>query len=135
MRESFVFIVGKPVDEPSDVAMSLHDSLSRMVCKRKYLIKMMAVKARQAKAGKEEKERCALYYLCFSCRGLVASSRRTRNRDRNHQYGRYRDAAPMSGVATPSAPIAGSAYVLATMMSTCAVMLPCFAFGYSLQKL
>ena len=41
----------------------------------------------------------------------------------------------MSGVATPSAPIAGSAYVIATMMSTCAVMLPCFAFGYSLQKL
>ena len=29
----------------------------------------------------------------------------------------------MSGVATPSAPIAGSAYVLATMMSMCAVML------------
>ena len=46
-----------------------------------------------------------------------------------------RDAAPMSGIATPSAPIAGSAYVLATMMSMCAVMLPCFAFGYSLQKL
>ena len=43
--------------------------------------------------------------------------------------------APMSGIATPSAPIAGSAYVLATMMSMCAVMLPCFAFGYSLQKL
>ena len=49
------FIVGKPVDEPSDVAMSLHDSLSRMVCKRKYLIKMMAVKARQAKAGQGRK--------------------------------------------------------------------------------
>ena len=29
----------------------------------------------------------------------------------------------MSGVATPSAPIAGSAYVIATMMSMCAVML------------
>ena len=28
--------------------------------------------------------------------------------------------------------LAGSAYVLATMMSMCAVMLPCFAFGYSL---
>ena len=27
---------------------------------------------------------------------------------------------PMSGIATPSAPIAGSAYVLATMMSMCA---------------
>ena len=39
----------------------------------------------------------------------------------------------MSGIATPSAPIAGSAYVLATMMSMCAVMLPCFAFGYSLH--
>ena len=55
MRKSFVFIVGKPVDEPSDVAMSLHDSLSRMVYKRKYLIKMMAVKARQAKAGQRRK--------------------------------------------------------------------------------
>ena len=62
MRESFVFIVGKPVDEPSDVAMSLHDSLSRMVCKRKYLIKMMAVKARQAKAG----QRDVLYIISAS---------------------------------------------------------------------
>ena len=133
MRESFVFIVGKPIDEPSDVAMSLHDSLSRMAsCKRKYLIK----KRGRRKRGKEEKERCALYYLCFSCRGSFASSRRTHNRYRNHQYGRYmyRDAAPMSGIATPSAPIAGSAYVLATMVSMYAVMLPCFAFGYSLQK-
>ena len=113
MRESFVFIVGKPVDEPSDVAMSLHDSLSRMA---KYLIKMMAVKARQTKAGQRRKgEVCFIYYLCFSCRGSFASSRRTRNRDRNHQYGRYRDAVPMSGIAIPSAPIAGSAYVLATI--------------------
>ena len=30
--------------------------------------------------------------------------------------------------------IAGSAYVLATMMSMCAVMLPCFAFGYTVYK-
>ena len=132
MRESFVFIVGKPVDEPSDVAMSLHDSLSRVACKRKYLPDQ---NDGRRKRDKEEKERCALHYLCFSCRGSFASLRRTRNRDRNHQYGRYRDAAPMSGIATPSAPIAGSAYVLAMMMSMCAVMLPCFAFGYSLQKL
>ena len=99
MRKSFDFIAGKPVDEPSDVAMSLHDSLSRMACKRKYLIKMMAVKARQTKAGQRRKERYALYYLCFSCRGSFASSRRTRNRDRNHQYGRLGMQPPcMSGI-------------------------------------
>ena len=61
MRESFVFIVGKPVDEPSDVAMSLHDSLSRMPCKRKYLIKMMAVKA-----GQRKKRRGVLYIISAS---------------------------------------------------------------------
>ncbi|KAL5475718.1 hypothetical protein EMCRGX_G025566 [Ephydatia muelleri] len=49
------FVSCKPVDEPSDVAMSLHDSLSRTACKRKYLIKMMAVKARQTKAGQRRK--------------------------------------------------------------------------------
>ena len=86
------------------------------------------------KRGKEEKERCALYYLCFSSRRSFASSRRTRNRQKSSVW-EVRDAAPMSGIATPSAPIAGSADVLATMMSMCAVMLPCFAFGYSLQKL
>ena len=65
MRESFVFIVGKPVDEPSDVAMSLYDSLSRIACKRKYLVKMMAVKARQTKAGQRriKGEVCFILYL------------------------------------------------------------------------
>ena len=63
MRESFVFDVGKPVDEPSDVAMSLHDSLSRMACKRKYLIKIMAVKAQQTKAGQR---RGVLYIISAS---------------------------------------------------------------------
>ena len=60
-------MVEKAVDDPSDAAMSLHDSLSRMACKRKYLIKMMACSESAAcrrKRDKEEKERCALYCVC-----------------------------------------------------------------------
>ena len=67
MRESFVFIVGMPVDEPSDVAMSLHDSLSRMACKRKYLIKMMACRESAAdKSGAKKKRRGVLYIISAS---------------------------------------------------------------------
>ena len=39
------------------------------------------------KSDRAKKERCALYHLCFSRRGLFASSCRTRNTDENHQYG------------------------------------------------
>ena len=84
MRESFVFIVGKPVDESSDVAMSLHDSLSRMACNARGVFDQNdgSESAADGSGAKlEEKERCALYYLCFSCSWLFASSRRTRNRD------------------------------------------------------
>ena len=62
MRESFVFIVGKPVDEPSYVTMLfLHDSLPRMACNMKYLIKMMA-----EKSGAKKKRRGVLYIISAS---------------------------------------------------------------------
>ena len=83
MGQSCVCIVGKPVDDPSDVAMSLHNSLSRMACKLEEVFDQ-----NDSSKSAAEKERCALYYLCFSCRGSFASSRRTRNTGENHQYGR-----------------------------------------------
>ena len=63
MRESFVFIVGKPVDEPSDVAMSLHDSLSRTACKRKYLI---SSESAADESGAKKKRRGVLYIISAS---------------------------------------------------------------------
>ena len=74
--------------------MSLYDSLSRMACKRKYLIKMMAVKARQTKASKRDcgtkkKRRGVLYIISASAveGGLLVHACRTRNRDGNHSMG------------------------------------------------
>ena len=64
---TFVFTVGKPVDEPSDVAMSLHDSLSRIACKRPEVFDQNDGSESAAdESGAMKKRRGVLYIISAS---------------------------------------------------------------------
>ena len=68
MRESFFKIVGKPVDEPNDVAMSLHDSLARMACKTEEEVfdQNNGSESAADESGAKKKRRGVLYIISAS---------------------------------------------------------------------